>query len=458
MKEEGKIIKSNCPYKVLHPFTFMPGYENVNVTDISNQYISIAKGKGSWVYDKEGKAYLYTTTAVPSVGLGNDEIINHITNQYKKLSFASTCAQTHNLINELAERLIKICGDNYGSVFFSNDGSGAVETAMKLARQYFLSKGNNTRTKFLSLEGNYHGTTFGSGSVTHMGIKETFGPDLEDCYSAPAPNLYRPPIEGTEKEIIEYCILELEKQIEDIGANTIAAVLLEPIQGVNGIVVLPEEYITAVRQITKKYGILLIMDEVATGIGRTGNWLASHHYNVQSDLLALSKGITGGYFPMGVTVMSNEIIQQLVGNGGIFLHGSTQSGHPIGCAAALAVLDFIEEKGLIENTRTKGNHILNKLREEFSNTNFVGDIRGMGFMISMEFVNDKVTKEPLSFEYGEELTRILHENGLLGNYFNGNLIMYPPLTLSDNEMEYLINKLIITIQKFENYMKERKSK
>jgi adenosylmethionine-8-amino-7-oxononanoate aminotransferase len=434
-------------YKVIHPFTFMPEYQSTTADQMHEQLVCLKRGEGPWVYDENGKSFLYTTTAVPSVGLGNQYVIDAMTKQMKCFSFGSTCAQTHPLINRLAARLIEHSGKEYASVFFSNDGSGAVETAMRLARQYYISLGQSERTKFISLEGNYHGTTFGSGSVTQMGIQESFGPGLEGCLCAPTPNLYRPPIEGTEEEIIEFCIQKLNEIITLNNPETITAILLEPIQGVNGIIPLPKQYVQEVKRITKRYGILLIMDEVATGVGRTGHWIVSHYYEVTPDFVALSKGLTGGYFPMGVTLASVQVVNQLFGHGGIFLHGSTQSGHPIGCAAALAVLDLIESKNLIENTKHIGEYILAELKDKILQHPNVGDIRGKGLMLAIEFVKDKQAKESIDFSTGERLSKYLHKEGVLGNYFNGTLIMYPPLNLSPEEADYLIDRVSRAIQK-----------
>jgi adenosylmethionine-8-amino-7-oxononanoate aminotransferase len=423
-------------YKVLHPFTYMPSLSSES--SFYEHYVRLSKGAGSWVFDEHGKQFLYATTAVPSVGLGNPYVLKRVMEQYSSLSFASTCAQGHPLVGALADRLIALSGNPFEMVFFGNDGSGAVETAMRLARQLFMSQGQPKRNKFISLEGNYHGTTFGTGAVTHMGIQEMFGPTLQGCDKSPAPNMYRPPIDGKDSFVIQYCLNMLEETIFENGPESIAAVLLEPIQGVTGIVPMPKEFVTAVREMTRKYGILLIMDEVATGAGRTGAWLASRELGVEADLLTLSKGLTGGYFPMSATLVSGDIASSLFGKGGIFLHGSTQSGHPVGCAAAMAVLDIIESESLIGNARLKGDYILSELNARLQHHPNVGDIRGRGLMLAIEFVSDRHTKEAVDYNFGQKLTSLLHQEGILGNFFNGVLILYPPLNLSQQEADYLV--------------------
>lgn len=364
-------VQQAKPYSTIHPFSYMPPFPGTSEEQFQRRNVCLVRGEGVWAYDVKDRRYLYATTAVPSVGLCNRVINDEITRQYETLHFASTCGQTHPLIERLSQRLLKAAGAPFGQVFYSNDGSGAVETAMRLARQYLISAGQPKRTKFISLEGNYHGTTFGSGSVTHLGIQEMFGPGLSGCYSAPTPNPYRLPMEGGLEQNIKFCLDMLEELIFEINPNEVAAVLLEPIQGVNGIVDIPKEYLQAVRHLTMKYGILLIMDEVATGIGRTGHWIYSHELGIQSDLLTLSKGLTGGYFPMGATLVS----ETLFGGGGIFLHGSTQSGHPVGCAAALAVLDYLECNDLVENAKNQGAFILHALQHALQIVAIVARLR-----------------------------------------------------------------------------------
>lgn len=438
---------STDPYKVIHPFTYMPAYHSTTTKDFQERYLNLTRGEGPWVYDDKGKSFLYTTTAVPTVGLCNRYVIDALMEQMKTLSFGSTCGQTHPLVHQLAEKLIEHSGEEYASVYFSNDGSAAVEAAMRLARNYYRTLGESTRTKFISLDGNYHGTTFGSGSVTHLGIKESFGAGLEDCICAPAPNLYRPPIEGTEEEIVDFCLEQLQDLILKHDPKTITAVLLETIQGVNGIIPLPKKYVQEARRITKHFGIMLIIDEVTTGIGRTGHWLSSHDYEVIPDLVALSKGLTGGYFPMGATLISEQITQTLFGEGGVFLNGSTHSGHPLGCAAGLAVLDLVESTQLIHNAKLLGEYILNGLRYKVIHHPYVGDIRGKGLMMAIEFVRDKLTKERIDFQMGERLSTYLHEEGILGNFFNGNLLMYPPLNIVKEEADYLIHRVGRALEK-----------
>ncbi|MBV6713690.1 aminotransferase family protein [Paenibacillus chitinolyticus] len=427
-------------YPVVHPFTWMPPSGTLTTDTWLEQVTCLERGDGSWVYDTQGKAYLYTTTAVPTVGLSNWRVIQAMKEQMERLSFASTCAQTHGLVEPLADKLLRLCGSRYAKVFFTNDGSGAVETAMRLIRQHFISRGEAKRDKFISFDGNFHGTTYGSGSVTHLGIREMFGRGLDDCLCAPAPNLYRPPgAVSSPESAADFCLKELERLIGEAGPETIAAVLVEPIQAVNGVVLMPETFFSQIRTLTRQYGIAVISDEVTTGLGRTGHWSLSEKYGLEPDVLAVSKGLTGGYFPMGAVLMSSELDDSLFGSGGILLHGSTQCGHPVGCAAALEVLEIIEQDGLLDHAAMRGQGLLDDFADALAGHPNVGDVRGMGLMLALEFVKDKATKEPVDFEWGRRLSGHLHDEGILGNYFNGILLMYPPLNVSGEECDFLVH-------------------
>ncbi|MGM1050626.1 MAG: aspartate aminotransferase family protein [Bacillota bacterium] len=425
-------MQSNC-YNVLHPFSFMPDRQTLEKND---PFFTLYRGKGSWVFDETGNKYLYTTTAVPTVGLGNEVVLERIRNQYETLSFASTCEQNHPLTNELAGKLLQLAGEPFDMVFFTTDGSGAVETSMRLARQHFISTNQPERIKFISVDGNYHGTTYGSGSVTNLGIQSIFGPGLEGCFSIPSPADFS--MSSNISESINEKINKLEELINIEKSETIAAVALELVQGVNGIIPMPQEFVQAVRKITEKHGILLIIDEVTTGIGRTGHWLASHYFGIKADLLTLSKGLTGGYFPMGATLISEQIRDALFSNGGVFLHGSTQSGHPVGCAAALAVLEIMENENLVKNSSELGKRIKDGLMKGLENHPSVLEIRGEGLMLAIEFVENKADKQPVSMDWSRRFTSKLRDEGILGNFFNSIFLMYPPLNITVEESDYLV--------------------
>lgn len=419
----------------------MPNLQDKTEEDIKGLYTFLESGKGCWVNDDKGNKYFYATTAVPTVGLGNTRVVEAIHKQMERLSFASTCGQTHPYVQKLAEKLISVAGDHFSLCFYTMDGSGAIETAMKLARQHFIQKGLHKKSKFISFDGNYHGTMFASGSVTNMGIQESFGEGITGCYTAPFPNMLRPPLEGTEEEIMAYCLQQLEKLIAEISPDEIAAIIFEPIQAVNGIIPMSQSFLQQVASLAKKNNILLIADEVTTGLGRTGYWTASEYYGIKPDLLAISKGLTGGYFPMGATLISSEVESTLIREGGVFLHGSTQCGHPVGCVAALELISIIEEENLLDNAKHLGENILSTFKDRLKDCEHVGEVRGQGLMISIEFVTDRQSNNTIDFSLGERFSQELRRHGVLGNYFNGILLLYPPLNLSEGEATFLTNKV-----------------
>ncbi|MCK6259431.1 aminotransferase class III-fold pyridoxal phosphate-dependent enzyme [Fictibacillus sp. KIGAM418] len=441
-------------YNVLHPFSFMPNLQDKTEEDIKEIYTFLESGKGCWVKDDKGNEYFYATTAVPTVGLGNKRVVDAINKQMERLSFASTCGQTHPYVQKLAEKLVSVAGEQFSLCFYTTDGSGAIETAMKLARQHFMQKGLQGKSKFISFDGNYHGTTFASGSVTKMGIQETFGEGIKGCYTAPFPNMLRPPVEGTEEEITDYCLQRLKHLIAEISPDEVAAIIFEPIQGVNGIIPMSKRFLQQVASLAKENNILLIADEVTTGLGRTGYWTSSEYYGIKPDLLTISKGLTGGYFPMGATLISSEIESSLLEEGGIFLHGSTQCGHPVGCVAALELISIIEEENLLENAKEMGEYILSTFKNQLKDCKHIGEVRGEGLMISIEFVSDRLSNESIDFSLGERFSQELRRQGVLGNYFNGILLLYPPLNVSKSEATFLSDKVLQAINQIFGGMNE----
>ncbi|MFD2673314.1 aminotransferase family protein [Marinicrinis sediminis] len=415
---------------VLHPFTYMPPVSQRN----GEEWLKLVMGEGCWVYDEQDTAYLYTTTAVPALGFGQKQIQKRLHRQYRKLSFASICASTHEHVEELAQRLIDVTSSRFSQVFFSNDGSGAVESAMKLSRLYHAMRGEPERTGFISFSGNYHGTTFASGSVTDMGIDGVFGPGLEQCWIAPFPRNHLD-------------LDQLEQQMLEKGTDQIAAVLVEPIQGVGGIVAMPDACFAQIRQLCNKYGILLIADEVTTGLGRAGTWSVSEDQQLHADLIVYGKGLTAGYFPMAATLITDDMVQTLFASGGIFLHGATLSGHPVGCAAALEVLNIMERKQLVRRSAQLGAVILQKLQHRLHDYECVRETRGRGLMLAVSF--QTAAKESVGADWGTRFSGYLREAGILANFFNSDLIMYPPLTISDQEAQFLIEGVVYAVERME---------
>lgn len=430
---------SSTRYAVWHPFTAMPAAAELTSAWAHADLPFFTRGQGAWLEDEAGNRYFNVLSAANAIGLGREEVIEAVTAQYRKLSFHPIVAHGHSPAETLSDRLVRFAPPNMRMVFYANDGAGAVETALKLARQYFLVTGQPQRKQFISLNGSYHGNSYGALSVSMLGQMPLYQPILPGCRTVPAPNLYRPPIEGAPHEVARWCADQLETAILELGPDTVAAVVLEPIQGVNGCVVFPAEYFAQVRSITRKYGILVIADEVGTGLGRAGAWFASDLLPIEPDLITLSKGLGAGYFPIGATLVSDAIFNATAAMG--FPHGWTSSGHPAGCAAALAVLDVVQQNGLVENAAALGSYLLTELRTRLGDHPHVGDVRGLGLMLGIEFVQDRQTKEKPSPELEKRIRAALKAEGILAYCFQGTVTLYPPLSITQAEAENLLERL-----------------
>ncbi|WP_077702802.1 aminotransferase family protein [Virgibacillus dokdonensis] len=416
-------------YHVLHPFTLMPDITNLSEKEINNKLIISESSTSSWIKDKKGEFYYNISNAALSLGSGQEDIINAAIKQYKKLSTGTLFAQGHDKANELARKLVEKMPD-YNMAFYSIDGTGTTETALKIARQHFLSKGKTRKKKYISLNGGFHGNSYGSLSVTNVGLHDLFGPILKGMLSV------NPPVFNSDEQDleIEKKCKELQDLIEDENSETIAAMIIEPIQGVSGVQVIPKKYLQKVRELTKKHDILLIVDEVTTGIGRLGDWSANELMNINGDIVTFSKSLTSGYFPLGVTMMKQNIAESFLGekNGG-FPHGSTLSGHPVGCAIGLAVINKIDEENLLDNVLKYEYILKSELKNKLAQTSSFKEIRGKGLMIGIEFFSDST--------FSEKFVKNLLNEGLLGTYGNGTLIIYPPFNLTELDAEFIIDSI-----------------
>jgi len=423
-------------YAVWHPFTAMPPYSALTPERLHTDLLFIERAQGAWVQDERGSWYLNLLNAINAVGFGRQSVLEAIERQYRQLTFHPLFAHGHRPAEALAARLLGHAPSSMRMVFFANDGSGAVETALKLARFYFMVQGRPERRHLISLEGAYHGVSYGALSVTHMDMHSLFAPVVPDCHAVPAPHPFRPPIQAPPDEVVAWCVSQLERKIDEIGADKVAAVVVEPVQGVRGCVVLPDDYFRQVRSLTRRHGILLIADEVSTGLGRTGQWFASAEW--EPDMIAVSKGLTSGYFPLGATLVSGLIYEAVQGMG--FPHGSTTAGHPVGCAAAQAVIDIIEQESLVENAARVGAFLLDGLRTHLKAHPHVGDVRGRGMMLAVEFVQDRESKEPPNGDLRRRIMLALRAQGLLTAYFEGAVTLYPPLSLTQAEASELVGR------------------
>jgi hypothetical protein len=369
----------------------------------------IARGEGPYVWDSRGKRYLDGLSGlfVVQAGHGRHEMADAAGKQAAELGYFPLWSYAHPAAVQLAERLASYAPGDINRVFFTTGGSEAVESAWKLARQYFKAIGQPTRFKVLSRDLAYHGTTMGALSVTGLAaIKSMFEPLVPGSVRVPNTNFYRAPEHGDNEERFgQWAADEIERTILREGPDTVCAVYLEPLQNSGGCFTPPPGYFARVREICDRYGVLLISDEVIAAFGRLGYWFGSQRYGYQPDIITVAKGMTSGYSPIGAMLVSDRLMEPFLNGTETFLHGITFAGHPVSAAVALANLDVFEREGLLEHVRANEDAFRGTLESELADLPIVGNIRGAGYFYGIELVKDKGTKETFDDDESERLLR-----------------------------------------------------
>ena len=381
----------------------------------------IVRGEGPWVWDANGKRYLDGLSGlfVVQVGHGRQELADAGARQAAQLGYFPVWGYAHPTAIELAERLSELTPGDLNRVFFTGGGSEAVESAWKLARQYFKVIGQPQRTKAISREISYHGTTMGALSITgYEAIKKPFEPLVPGTSRVPNTDFFRAPVHGDDLEAFGlWAADKIAERIEQEGPETVAAVFLEPVQNAGGCFVPPPGYFARVREICDRYGVLLVSDEVICAFGRLGYWFGSERYGYQPDMITVAKGLTSGYAPMGALLASDRLIEPFLHGTTTFLHGITFGGHPVSSAVALANLGILEDEKLLAHVRSNEEALRSSLRT-LEDLPIVGDVRGDGYFFGVELVKDKATKGTFDNEETERLLRgfvspALFEAGLI---------------------------------------------
>jgi adenosylmethionine-8-amino-7-oxononanoate aminotransferase len=383
-------------------FTRMSAYEQSDVP-------VIVKGAGAYVFDQHGKQYLDGLSGlfVTQVGHGRTEIAEAGARQATELAYFPLWSYAHPKAIELAARLAELAPGNLNRVFFTTSGSEAVESAWKLAKQYFKLTGQPGRYKVISRDLAYHGTSMGALAITGLAdIKHPFEPLVPGGVRVPNTNFYRAPdfLAGDEAEFGRWAADEIERAILREGAQSVAAVFLEPVQNSGGCFPPPPGYFQRVREICDRYGVLLVSDEVICAFGRLGYYFGSQRYEYQPDIITFAKGVTSGYSPLGGMLVSDALMEPFSSGTATFLHGITFAGHPVSTAVALANLDIFEKEDLLGNVRTHEAAFRGTL-EKLYDLPIVGDIRGAGYFYGIEMVKDKVTRETFTDDESERLLR-----------------------------------------------------
>ncbi len=404
------------------------------------------RAEGVYVYDTAGKKYLdgHASLWLTNVGFGRQEVVEAAYAQMKKMAFFSSFVGFSNPpAIELAERLRELTApEGMGKVFYADSGSEAVETALKMVRQYWKNLGRARKYKVIARRGAYHGVTMGALSASGITLnRRMFEPLLPGFRHIGAPNCYRNDFgEGlSEEEVSEAAAGALRDAIRFEGADTVAAFIAEPVMGAGGVIIPPESHLRKCREICTENEVLFIADEVITGFGRTGSWFGSRTYGIRPDIMCFAKGLTSGYIPMGATMCTDEIYQAFLGtlgDGKEFRHGNTYSGHPVAAAAALANLEIVEREKLPENAKEVGARLLGRLRG-LEKHPIVGDVRGVGLLARVELVRDKKTRAPFEKpgEAGRKVQKRLLELGVLIRNINDILTLSPPLILTAEQAD-----------------------
>ncbi len=414
----------------------------------------IVSGSGVFLQDAQGRQLLDGLAGLwcVNVGYGRAEITDAVAAQMRQLAYyPSFFNSTTEPAIRLAARLASLAPPRVQHTIFCNSGSEANESALKIIRGYWKLRGQPQRTKILSREFSYHGVTLATTSMTGLpSCSAPFDLPLPGFLHVPAPHAYAADRESDPVAYGKWCVEETARVIEREGADTIAAMFVEPVQGAGGVIPPPAGYLAALRVLCREHGILFVADEVITAFGRVGDWFASNLWELDPDLISLAKGLTSGYLPLGATMVSDEIADVLLHHG-YFAHGFTYSGHPTTCAAALANLDIIENDGLIPRVRTNlGPYFQEKLRA-FAGHPAVGEVRGTGLIGALELVprGGKAALTP-TMMLGIKAAALARQEGVIVRGIRDIVAVAPPLTITREETDQLFDAVGKALDRLED--------
>lgn len=418
-------------------------------------FVAVA-GDGIEIIDSTGKRYIDACggAAVSCLGHSNQRVIDAIKRQAQQLAYAHTSFFTTDVAEELADRLVAAAPAGLEHVYFVSGGSEAVEAALKLARQYFVEKGEPQRRHFIARRQSYHGNTLGALAIGgNAWRREPFLPLLIEAHHVSPCYAYRDQQAGeTDEAYAQRLADELEQKIVELGADNVAAFVAETVVGATAGAVPPvRTYLKKIRAVCDKYGVLLILDEIMSGMGRTGYLYACDEDGVAPDLLTIAKGLGAGYQPIGATLVSDRIYRTIVDGSGFFQHGHTYLGHATACAAALEVQRVIAEEKLLDNVKARGEQLRASLREHYGAHPHVGDVRGRGLFVGVELVRDrdsKATFDP-ALKLHAAVKREAMQRGLMvypmGGTIDGvhgdHILVAPPFICTAQQIDTIVERL-----------------
>lgn len=412
----------------------------------------VQRAEGVYLWDTHGNRYLDASSGpmISNLGHSNPRVLAAMKEQMDKATFAYRLYFQCEVAERLADKAISMLPPGLDRLFLVSGGSEAVESCLKLARQYAVTIGRADRWKVISMAPSFHGTTLGALSVTGMPMfTEQFAPMFPSMPKIPAPRCYLDRDEFSHEERGLKYAENLRATIELEGPESVLAFIMEPVGGAaTGALVAPDSFYRRVREICDDYDVLLIADEVMTGAGRTGRFLASEHWDLRPDIVAMAKGFAAGYAPLGAMAARGDIVETIMAEG-VFAHGHTYGANPLACAAGLAVLTELESQGLVENARRQGDKLKHALDELKRRYEIIGDVRGKGLLLAFELVADRTTMEPLPAEFDAHIALVeeAFKRGLIiySRRTRGNVgdhfLISPPFIIEDSQIDELIGKL-----------------
>lgn len=422
-------------------------WHHISPYNVKNPPMIVEEGKGSWITDDHGNRYLDGMSGLwcVNVGYGREELAQAAYEQIKKLAY-TPMTMSHEPAIELAEMVNEMLDDDY-MIFYSNSGSDANEVAFKMARQYHRQNGEVDRHKFISRYRAYHGSSMGALSATGQSMRKyKYEPLIQGFLHVSPPDNYRKPDGVTEEDYNLQRAEELENTIIWEQKETIAGVIMEPVITGGGVLIPHPIYVEKVQEICHRHGVLLIIDEVICGFGRTGKKFGHQHFGIKPDIVTMAKGLTSAYLPLSITAVRKDIYETFKDGDETshFRHVNTFGGNPAACALALKNIEIMERENLYERSAESGDKLLQGL-DDLKNYPFVGDLRGIGMIVGIELVEDKSTKEPASKERVAKIIADCKDNGLIigknGDTvagYNNILTLSPPLSSSAEDVEFMI--------------------
>ena len=428
----------------LHPFTDFKELINTGTR-------VIISGKGNYVIDSENNKILDMMAGLwcVNIGYGRKELADVAYKQMQLIPYYNSFFKTATTPSiELSKVLADIAPEGIERFFYGSSGSESNDTVVRLVRRYFDILGKKNKKTFISRTFAYHGSTMASASLGGMQAMHDQGDlPLPGFVHAMPPYQYKFGKNISEDEFCKLAVNDIEKKIIEIGSDNVAAFIGEPIQGAGGVIVPPQNYWNLIQDLCKKYDILLCIDEVICGFGRTGEWFGSQHYNIKPDVITFAKGITSGYLPLSGIGIGKKISDVMINQGGEFYHGYTYSGHPVACAVAVENIRIIKEEGMIENVKKNIAPYLQKRMREFENHPLVGEVRGEGLLIGVELVKNKEKKE--LFDPVGKVGNICKDhcinNNLIMRAVRDGMMCSPPLTISKDDIDKCVERLKISL-------------